>query len=31
LNYERSSQNPDLFLIPKSALFSLVETACYST
>jgi hypothetical protein len=31
LNYERSSQNPDQFLIPKAALFSLVETACYST
>jgi len=31
LNYERSSQKPDLFLIPQSALFSLVETACYST
>jgi hypothetical protein len=31
LNYKRSSQNPDLFLIPKAALISLVETACYST
>jgi hypothetical protein len=31
LNYKRSTQNPDLFLIPKAALFSLVETACYST
>jgi hypothetical protein len=31
LNYERSFQNPNLFLIPKPALFSLVETACYST
>lgn len=31
LNYKRSSQNPDLFLIPKTALYSLVETACYST
>jgi hypothetical protein len=31
LNYKRSSQNPDLYLIPKAALFSLVETACYST
>lgn len=31
LNYERSSQNPDLFLIPQAALFSLVESACYST
>jgi hypothetical protein len=31
LNYERSSQNPDLFLIPQPALFSLVESACYST
>jgi hypothetical protein len=30
LNYERSSKNPDLFLIPQTALFSLVETACYS-
>jgi len=30
LNYERSSQNPDLFLIPQAALFSLVDTACYS-
>ena len=31
LNYKRSSQNPDLFLIPQPALFSLVESACYST
>jgi hypothetical protein len=31
LNYDRSSQNPDLSLIPKAALCSLVETACYST
>jgi hypothetical protein len=31
LNYERSPQNPDLFLIPQAALFSLVESACYST
>jgi hypothetical protein len=31
LNYERSPQNPDLFLIPKAALFSLVNSACYST
>lgn len=31
LNYERSSQNPDLFLIPQAALFSLVDSACYST
>ena len=31
LNYKRSFQNPDLYLIPKAALFSLVETACYST
>jgi len=31
LNYERSSQKPDLFLIPETALFSLVESACYST
>jgi hypothetical protein len=31
LNYERSPQNPDLFLIPQAALFSLVDTACYST
>lgn len=31
LNYKRSPQNPDLFLIPKTALYSLVETACYST
>jgi len=30
-NYERSSQNPDLFLIPEAALFSLVDSACYST
>ena len=31
LNYERSPQNPDLFLIPQAALFSLMESACYST
>jgi hypothetical protein len=31
LNYERSLQNPDLFLIPQAALFSLVDSACYST
>jgi hypothetical protein len=31
LNYERSPQNPDLFLIPQAALFSLVDSACYST
>jgi hypothetical protein len=31
LNYERSSQNPDLFLIPEAALFSLVDSACYSS
>jgi len=31
LNYERSSQNPDLLLIPQAALSSLVESACYST
>jgi hypothetical protein len=31
LNYERSPQNPDLFLIPQAALFSLVESACYSS
>jgi hypothetical protein len=31
LNYERSPQNPDLFLIPKTAIYSLVESACYST
>jgi len=30
LNYERSSKNPDLFLIPQDALFSLVDSACYS-
>jgi hypothetical protein len=30
LNYERSPQNPDLFLIPQTTLFSLVESACYS-
>jgi hypothetical protein len=30
LNYSRSSQNPDLFLIPEVDFFSLVETACYS-
>jgi hypothetical protein len=31
LNYERSPQNHDLFLIPQAALFSLVDSACYST
>jgi hypothetical protein len=31
LNYERSPQNPDLLLIPQAALFSLVNSACYST
>jgi hypothetical protein len=31
LNFTRSSQNPDLYLIPQAALFSLVESACYST
>jgi hypothetical protein len=31
LNYERSPQNPDLFLIPQTALFSLVDSACYSS
>ena len=31
LNYERSPQNPDLFLIPETSLFSLVKSACYST
>jgi len=31
LNYIRSPQNPDLFLIPQAALFSLVDSACYST
>ena len=31
LNYERSPQNPDLFLIPQAALFSLMDSACYST
>ncbi len=31
LNYERSPQNPDLFLIPQAALFSLLDSACYST
>ena len=30
LNYTRSPQNPDLFLIPETALFSLVASACYS-
>jgi hypothetical protein len=30
LNYERSSQNPDLFLISQADLFSLVDSACYS-
>jgi hypothetical protein len=31
LNYERSPQNPDLFLIPQAALFSLMDSACYSS
>jgi hypothetical protein len=31
LNYERSPQNHDLFLIPQATLFSLVDSACYST
>jgi hypothetical protein len=31
LNYKRSSQYPNLLLIPATTLFSLVETACYST
>ncbi|HEY5729661.1 MAG TPA: hypothetical protein VIS72_06575, partial [Anaerolineales bacterium] len=31
LNYERSPQFPDLFLIPQAALFSLMDSACYST
>jgi hypothetical protein len=31
LNDERSSQNPDLFLIPEAALFSLLDSACDST
>jgi len=31
LNYERSPQNPDLFLIPQAAFFSLMDSACYST
>jgi len=30
-NYSRSPQNPDLFLIPRTALFSLLESACYSS
>jgi len=29
-NYCRSPQNPDLFLIPQAALFSLLDSACYS-
>jgi hypothetical protein len=29
-NYERSPQNPDLFLIPEATFSSLVESACYS-
>jgi len=31
LNYERSPHNPDLFLIPQAALFSLMDSACYSS
>jgi len=31
LYYERSPQNPDLFLIPQAAFFSLMDSACYST
>jgi hypothetical protein len=31
LNYERSPKKPDLFLIPQAALFSLMDSACYST
>jgi hypothetical protein len=31
LNYERLPLNPDLFLIPEAALFSLVDSACYSS
>ncbi|MBL7164675.1 MAG: hypothetical protein ISS57_18970 [Anaerolineales bacterium] len=31
LNYERSSQNPDLLLIHQTVLFSLVDAACYSS
>lgn len=30
-NYNRSPQNPDLFLIPQAALYSLLESACYSS
>ncbi len=30
-NYNRSSQNPDLFLIPQATLDALLETACYSS
>jgi len=30
-NYNRSPQNPDLFLIPQATLFSLLESACYSS
>ena len=29
-NYCRSPQSPDLFLIPHAALFSLLDSACYS-
>ena len=29
-NYCRSPQSPDLFLIPQAALFSLLDSACYS-
>jgi len=31
LNYERSPHNPDLFLIPQATLFSLMDSACYSS
>ncbi|HEY5574286.1 MAG TPA: transposase [Anaerolineales bacterium] len=30
-NYSRSPQSPDLFLIPQVALFSLLDSACYSS
>jgi hypothetical protein len=30
-NYNRSPQNPDPFLIPQAALYSLLESACYSS
>lgn len=29
-NYNRSPQNPNLFLIPQATLFSLLDSACYS-